>query len=187
MTNAPQRAIAGLAGMLMLGVFATFTAGLALAAPIGMLGAGAVARHQRVPLTRGASWLGAAIAVLATLLLLFGAFALLSPPGTFANFRQSYDSVSAASRNTPPPAWIERFAPGASRARSNAVTVGMQNSPAFTLWAAVVGGVLGCSMVAAFVGTLGWAAGLLLAYAMYGSWIGVGMVADDPESIAGSR
>jgi hypothetical protein len=187
MTNAPQRAIAGLAGMLMLGVFATFTMGLALAAPVGMLGAGAVARHQRVPLTRGASWLGAAIAVLATLLLLFGAFAVLSPPGTFANFRQSYDSVSTASRNTPPPAWIERFAPGASRARSNAVTVGMQNSPAFTLWAAVVGGVFGFSALAAFVGTLGWAAGLLLAYAINGSWIGAEAGWDETEPVAGSR
>jgi hypothetical protein len=187
MTNAPQRTIAGLAGLLMLGAFAMFTAGLALAAPIGMLGAGAVARHQRVPLTRGASWLGAAIAVLAALLLLFGAFAVFSPRGTFANFRQSYDSVSTASRNAPPPAWIERFVPGASRSRSNAVTVGMQNSPAFTLWAAIVGSVLGFSALAAFVGTLGWAAGLLLAYAMYGQWISAGAASDDTESVAGTR
>jgi hypothetical protein len=45
------------------------------------------------------------------------------------------------------------------------------------IWGLVVGGTIGWATISIMIGTIGWGAGLLLAFAFTGRWIGAGAVA----------
>ena len=165
------RIMAAVAGAVLLGVSALFSFGLAAAAPIGMLVAALVARRRGVGLTRGASWLGAVVAVIVTILLAGGVVAVKSPPGTFANFQHSYDSVSVEAGKRRPPEWIQRISPRAAQRRANATDSTAKLPRGALIWVYVVGGLFACGFLGSFAGSLGWGAGLLLAFAMLGRWL----------------
>jgi hypothetical protein len=165
------RLLAAVTGTLALAFFALFTLGGALVAALGMLLAGIIARRRNRPFTRGAGWVGAVLAA-SVAMAAYTAFAFVrTPPATRARIRHTMDSVSAAQRNAPPPAWIERLAPGTAKAKSSALTNQMAGSRAFTVWMALLGDAVLSIWFGAIVGTLGWAAGLLLAYACNGRWL----------------
>jgi len=165
-----RRAIAAIAGAALLVAAAVFTLGLALLAPLGMLGARYVARRQTSALTLGTSWLGASLfAALAVAVIGGVAFSQLSRR-TLDTIKHSADSASMAKR-PPPPAWFERIAPGAAERARLAPTGPANLTRAFTIWTFVVGGVFTVTLFGTVIGTAGWLPGLLLAYAFSGRWI----------------
>ncbi|HVT38826.1 MAG TPA: hypothetical protein VHE78_07270 [Gemmatimonadaceae bacterium] len=166
-----RRFLATLAGTLALGFLALFTLGGALAAPLGMVLAGVIARRRHRPLTRGAGWIGAVLAASVGMAVYTGVAFVRTPPAVRARFQHTVDSISAVQRNAPPPAWIERLAPGAAKAKSSMLTSQMAGSRAFTVWMSVLGEAVLAVWFGTIVGTLGWIAGLLLAYAHSGRWL----------------
>jgi hypothetical protein len=163
-----SRVIAGCGGVLALLIATLFTGGLALSAPIGMAVAAAIARRRHDALSRGASWLGAVLAVGAVLIVIGSVVVASAPTGTFAQIQHSADSASATAK---PPAWLERVAPGASAPGAQVRPHGAWGG-AFSIWTMVTGGLIGCAILAALIGTLGWLASLPLAYAITGGWLG---------------
>jgi hypothetical protein len=164
------RVIAAIAGVAVLVAASVFTLGLALLAPLGMLGARYVARRQKSAFTLGTSWLGASLFVALAMTIIGGVAVSQLPSRMFETIQHSADSASMAKR-PPPPAWFERIAPGAA-ARARAAPTGPANlTRAFTIWAFVVGGVFTVTLFGAVIGTAGWLPGVLLAYAFSGRWI----------------
>ena len=164
-----RQIVAGVAGTLALAIVARYTFGGALIASLGMAIASLIVRRQGRRLTRVSSWVGAVAAVEIALIgiVIFGATRL--PDGSFQQIKHAVDSSQA--NPPPPPAWLERVAPGASaRARVNRNS--QQFGSGFATWALVVGTFFLTGMVATFVGTLGWLVALPLAYAITGRWIG---------------
>jgi len=136
-----------------------------------MLLAGIIARRRHRPLTRGTSWVGAVLTASVAMALYTGIVFVRTPPAAREKFQHTVDSISAVQRNAPPPAWIERLAPGTAKAKSSTLTNKMAGSRAFTIWMSLVGDAVLSIWFGAIVGTLGWAAGLLLAYAFTGRWL----------------
>jgi hypothetical protein len=166
------RVAVGLGGLAALTAASIFTMGGAFVATIGMLVASAAATRRKRPLTRRASWIGAVAAAGVAILVATAVTFSAMPAGSVTKIRRAVDSAQAASRNEPPPAWLERMAPGEmarARVRQNAVSPTF--SIAFTLWATAMGGVLTWAIFSMMIGTLGWGAGLLLAFAFTGRWI----------------
>ena len=163
-----RRIVAGIGGLLVLGLFALYTFGVVLAAVAGVGVAAWIARRREKALSLAASWVGAFAATGAVSLLtlgLVGLMAMRAPAGLKSQMKHAMDSASAAPP-PPPPAWIERIAPGASaraNARANAVH-GSSAGQAFGVWAIVVGGLIATGMLAILVGTAGWLPALLLGY-----------------------
>jgi hypothetical protein len=166
-----KQIVAGVVGTFGLALSARYTFGVALVASLGLAVASVTVRRRGRSLTRVSSWVGAVVAVEVALIgiVAFGATRL--PAGSFQQIKHTMDSSQA--NPPPPPAWLERIAPGAT-ARSNArasASTG-QLGGAFGAWALVVGAVFITGMIATFVGTVGWLATLPLAYAITGRWIG---------------
>ena len=165
------RVAAALVGLAALLATSLVTAGGAFVGVVGMTVAYAIAKRRGRPLTRGASWIGAVAASgLAILVVAALTFSLL-PPGTLTTIQRGYDSAMVANRTAPPPPWLERIAPGSStRARSPlAAHPGLEKG--INMWSAVMGGMLFWAISSVFVGTLGWACGVLLAFALAGRWL----------------
>lgn len=166
------RVLAAIAGVAMLLTVSVFSLGLALLAPIGMVVARAIARREKTPLTFFTSWLGAAFGVCAALIVVALVIFALLPGDTVASIVRTTDSVSTASSKQPPPAWLEKIAPGSTaRARASQPT---QNSPmirTFKVVSTVFGAVFVYSFLAMLIGTAGWVPSLLLTYAFSGRWI----------------
>ena len=165
------RVLAALAGLLVLGLAMFVTLGGAVLAPIGMWLASIVLRQRRRRLTLWASWVGAVGTVCLVLLLVLGTALAATGGDTIAKIQRTMDSSTAAQRTKPQPAWVERMTTPGSRARSEAMQRQMQGSHAFTATTLVFGGIIAIEFFAAFIGTLGWAAGLLLYYAVRGRWL----------------
>lgn len=168
------RVAVGIAGVGVLVVAALFTVGGALAAPVGMLAAGLLARRKGNILTRRRSWVGAVVAVSVTIVAASSLVFVVLPSGTFAHIRQTMDSASAASaasRTAPPPAWADRMSGGRARAQSNALAGSPRLSHAIQFWSAAVGISVAVLVLGGAVGTVGWLAGLLLAFAVLGRWL----------------
>jgi hypothetical protein len=168
------RGFIAIVGVALLTAVTRYTFGLALLAPIGMIAARYVARRQKSSLTLGTSWLGAtgsvAVVFVAFILLVLAQMPNGTFAGTFANIQRGSDSASVASAKAPPPAWLERIAPG-STARARAKPVSRKVSHAFTVWSIVVGGVFAYTLFAVVIGTAGWVPSLLLSFAFTGRWI----------------
>jgi hypothetical protein len=162
----------GLAGLAALVAASMFTMGGAFVATVGMLVASAVATRRKRPLTRRATWIGAVMATGVAILVVTAVTVSAMPAGSLAQLRRGIDSSSAAGRNTPPPAWLDRIAPeAAARSRAQQVRLGPTFSRAVELWTAAMGTVLLVVFFSVIIGTLGWGAGLLLAFAFTGRWI----------------
>jgi hypothetical protein len=167
-----SRAFVAIAGGALLITAAVFTFGLALLAPIGMIAARYIVRRQNSSLTLGTSWLGAASSVAITLVAVVLFLVTQMPKGTFATIQHGADSASVASAKRPPPAWLERVAPGVTaRTRAKPVAGNGVVTHAFTVWTLVVGGVFAYTMFAVVIGTAGWVPSLLLSFAFTGRWI----------------
>jgi hypothetical protein len=164
------RGFIAIVGATLLTIVAKYTFGLALLAPIGMIAARYIARRRQSSVTLGTSWLGAASSVALSLIAILLFLVTQMPRGTFASIQRGADSVSVASAKTPPPAWLERIAPGTA-ARARAKPVGPKVSHAFTIWTMVVGGVFAYTLFAVVIGTAGWVPSLLLSFAFTGRWI----------------
>jgi hypothetical protein len=166
-----KRLVAGVAGVAALLLAASFTFGGALVAAIGIGVGSAIARERGRRLTRGSSWVAAVVAVGLVVVGFFGIQAARTDAGTIKRFRDAMDS--SATHPTPPPAWLERIAPGAAaRASARRTPANATVQTAFGVWAIVVGTALVAAVIACFVGTVGWLATLPLGYAFTGRWIG---------------
>jgi hypothetical protein len=178
-----KRLLAAVTGTLALGVSALFTLGGALAGALGMLFADIAAHLHHRALTRGAGWVGAVLTASVAIAAYTGVAFVRTPPETRAKLQLTVDSISAAQRNAPPPAWIERLAPGTAKARSRTLTNQMAGSRAFTVWMSLLGAAVLSILFGTIVGTLGWAAGLLLAYAFTGRWLPTARAARTPRAL----
>lgn len=165
-----HRGVVAIVGAALLTIVAKYTFGLALLAPIGMIAARYIVRRQNSNLTLGTSWLGAASSVAVTLVTIVLFLVTQMPRGTFASIQRGTDSASVASAKVPPPAWLERIAPGTT-ARARAKPASRTVTHAFTIWTIVVGGVFAYSVFAVVIGTAGWVPSLLLSFAFTGRWI----------------
>lgn len=88
------------------------------------------------------------------------------PGGTMREIQHSADSASAASYKKPPPAWVERLAPGTTaRAAQGSSTPASLQTP-LLLWSVGVGLLL----LAGVVGSIGWAGAMLCGFAITGRW-----------------
>ncbi len=167
-----KRVVAGIGGTIALLGAALVTFGAVLLAPLGMWIADRVTRRRLGTLTLASSWFGAVVTVTVVLALVgvvaFARSPVINSPAT----RHIVDSVRTAERQKPPPAWMERIAPGSTSRRNMAIEEKLNESPAFMNVMTVVGGLLLVEFIAVIVGTFGWGAGLLLAYAARGTWIG---------------
>jgi len=165
----PKAWPAALAGIVVAigSVFITFGGSLVAMLAIGI--AWMIARRKGRPLTRGASWLVGALTV-GTLILAGAAVAMTRvPKATFADFGRAMDSTAKA----PPPAspeWLRRITPPNAQ-RPSPVAESFVRSRAFTIWTAVMGLVLGAGLLAAYAGSLGWVASMLIAYGISGDWL----------------
>jgi hypothetical protein len=166
------RAAALVGGLVALAVVMVATFGTALLALFGMAVAWALARRRRRPLTRGASWWGAALGVA----LGFSGFMALTiakaPPGTMTRIQQQNDSI-VASQPAEPPEWLKRIDPtgGRSAQLSDSASQKIARNPAFLVWVGAMSTMLVAALLGAIVGSLGWAVGLLLAFAATGRWL----------------
>lgn len=165
------RVLAVVAGVALFLIGGTVTLGLALAAPVGMLIAWAVARARRRPLTRLASWI-AAMLTAAVVVGAAGAYmATKAPAGTFSEMQHAMDSARVARADQPMPAWVERIAPGTAAAQRNSATTPFARSRAVMYWGAAMGVIFTCALFGAIAGTLGWGATALVAYGARGRWL----------------
>jgi hypothetical protein len=165
------RVFAAIAGGAILVMAAFFTAGLVLLAPLGMIGARYLARRQNSNFTIATSWLGAAIFVEFALAGIAIVALLQTPRTTLDTFKRATDSASVNSKRRPPPAWLERIAPGTTARARVAPSTSPTFNRALLIWTFVVGGVITATLGAVVIGTAGWLPSLLLSYAFSGRWI----------------
>jgi hypothetical protein len=162
-----KQIVAGVIGITALGVAARYTFGGVLGAPIGMTVAWWFVRRRGRRLSRSASWVAAIAATGVVLIALIGFAAMQMPAGSWSKIQKAADSTKV--HRPPPPAWLERIAPG-STARANAQEVSF--GAGATVGFAIVGAMFGVGMLSGFLGTLGWLATMPLAYAITGRWVG---------------
>ena len=169
--GAGGRVLAAIGGVLGLCVLSVGTFGAVLLAPIGMWLTSVLLRRLHRELTLMTSWLGAVATVCLVMLIIGGVVVAKLPPDAMSKVHQVMDSTSKARAEQPRPAWTDRLTTPAQRAQGEAMQARMASSPAVTGAMAVIGGAIGVEFIAAIVGSLGWAAGLLLFYAIKGKWL----------------
>lgn len=157
-----------LAGVVVLLGGIVVSLGGVVLAPIGMAVAAQVQRRRGRPLTRGGYWIAAFSSMAIVILVVAGALLSIAPTGTVANVMHAADSSSAVAAKQPPPAWLERVAPGyrVQQARME------PSSRLLAVFAAIFGIGFAVTTFATLYGTLGWGAGMLLGLAAQGRWPG---------------
>jgi hypothetical protein len=162
------RLAALVAGVVVLLCGVVVSLGAVVLAPIGMAVAAHVQRRRGHPLTRGGYWIAAFSSMAIVILVVTGALLSIAPKGTVANVMHAADSSSAVAAKQPPPAWLERLAPGyrVQQARME------PSSRLFAVLTAIFGIGFAVTTFATMYGTLGWGAGMLLGLAAQGRWPG---------------
>ena len=161
--------VLALLGAMLVGLIATaISVGFALAAPLGMWYAAALARRRGRPFTRAATWVSAVAGVLVAIVLGLGALTVHDPGMWRPIFSVADSTTSVPVESTPRPAWLERIAPETAKQTSSSArpsTIMVQVILAWSLgFALVLGG--------AIYGTVGWAVGMLCGFAVRGRWPG---------------
>ncbi len=160
------RVLGGIGGTILFVLAAIFTAGTALAAPLGMF----LMRRRAVRLNRQpsrlASFVGAVIASSVAALVLGIVVFVVLPRGTIRDIEQK--AVESGTQPTvKAPSWYTRVFPQA--ARSDSAAQQLVRSRGFV----VVTVVLGAAMMALFIGVVagaaGWSAAMLIVYAGRGA------------------
>lgn len=163
-----SRVIACVAGLVLLIGAAFVTLGMALSAPLGILVAHLYQRRRGQRLGAFSSWISAISGVLVALAVAAGVLESRLPPGTWDRVRHAADSASAQAAKEPPPAWLDRLAPGAASRYPMSAPPG---SRAFNTMTIIWGTVLGVGFLGSFIGTLGWGGTMLLVYSASGRWL----------------
>jgi hypothetical protein len=158
------RVAALLAGVTILIGASVTMIGLALVAPLTVWLAYRIQRARGRSLSIWGSWMAAVTATLLTIVIVAGFFAARVPAGTWRSIRHAADSASAESAKLPPPAWLNKLAPNARRYPMP------QSSPTLNAALFAWGLLLGGTLVAAVVGTVGWAGTMLLVLYRTGNW-----------------
>lgn len=174
-TSAPPRAgtvarvFAFFGAFLVLVVGGLFSVGAAFAAPVGMAIGAWLWRRNGKRLPAVGHWLAAMCGVVVATVLYAGLVSALVPSRTWKEIQHAADSAQTASARTPPPAWLDRIAPG--MAQQEAARRASQSGRAQSLGIAV-----GLGFTAIFFGllfgTIGWAGGMLLGLTVNGRWPG---------------
>lgn len=162
------RLLSAIGGILVFLGSAVFTAGTALAAPIGILVGRRLAARKGRPFTVFGSWVSAAVASSIAVLLAFALVVVLTPA---AEWREMQDAVATAQAQdtTPLPEWMTRVFPQA--AKPDPVTQKVVGSPAFTIYFGIMGVVIASTFFGAIAGSAGWLGTFLLRYAWRGRGI----------------
>jgi hypothetical protein len=147
-----------------------------------MLIASTIWRHRGSKLSTLGHWVAAACGAAIAFLLFAGMIRSLSSKGSWSQMKQLADSAQKASAKEPPPAWLEKIAPGVA-ARSAAAKPPSERAQKVTL---AFGAAIGLFFVVAFFGSLGWAGGMLLGYGVNGQWPGTGARAPAANSATSS-
>lgn len=166
--SGPRRAAALVAGLLLLAVGGVLSLGMALVAALAMFVAYRVqARRGRV-LGPGQGWVVCTAAVTIVLIgvATYGLHAM--PANSWDQMQQAFDSASVASAKQPPPAWMQKVAPGAAQRAASRPQPSPKIAKYYLIWA----GAMGLGFVAAFYATIGWAASMLVGYGAAGRWPG---------------
>lgn len=142
--------------------------GLVLCAPLGVWVTHRFLRARGKSLGLWTSWVGAVSATAVGFFLVAGIFANRLPAGSWSRMRQAADSASAERAKQPPPAWLNRIAPGVAtgRAMSNS-----NASPFFNALGLLWGIGIFVGVVAGVVGTFGWFGTMLLVFYGSGDWL----------------
>ena len=175
---AARTAAAG-GGIAILFGSALITMGTSLFAPFGVLGARAIAKRRGGRLSRGAAWLGAVLASVIGVPLVVGFLLSKAPAGTVASIRSAMDSAQTQQKPTELPEWLERVSPPGAQQRNAATQEMLTSGPMVTIFA-ILGVVAFCTMSGTLAGSMGWAASMLIGYAITGRWIARG----DPPRFA---
>ena len=164
--SAIVRVAAFLGGLCILIVAMVISLGTVVFAPLAMLIVAKVQRSRGRVLSVLGHWLTAVASVMALLALIGTISASVIPKASFDKFQRQSDSLSA---NRPPPAWIERMAPGTTKRVAEAKR---KQSPT----AETLGMAFGAAFVVVFFGlifgSIGWVGGALIALAVKGYWPG---------------
>jgi hypothetical protein len=167
-TQVLYRVVALIAGFAILYETARVSFGLVLCAPLGVLVVSRVQRSRGRPFGAWRSWISAVSAVAIALVVIAGVAVSLVPAGTWDRIRQTADSTSAQAAKQPPPAWLDRLAPG-SAARYSAIRP--NDSRAFNVFTMVFGGVIAAGFLGNVFGTIGWVGTMLLVFSVTGRWL----------------
>ena len=149
------------------GAFISF--GASLVAVVAVVVGWVVARRRGRAFTRGVSWLVGVGAVAVAVLVVVAAVASQMPGSSFRDFTRAVDSAQAAPPPAPPE-WLRKITPPNAQ-QQTPLTNSIIKSRAFTIWTGVMGVSFTVALAAAYAGTLGWGASLLLLYGMAGSWL----------------
>lgn len=171
MTSPAGARIAAAAGGVVLAVASAFVSfGGSLIAILAVVIGWLAARRRGRPFTRGRSWLVGVGAVGAVVLVAMGAYAAQLPRNSYSAFRRALDSTQTAAPAPAPPEWLRRITPPGAQQQAP-LTDALVKSHAFTIWAVVMGVGFTVALVAAYAGTLGWAASMLILYGATGRWL----------------
>jgi hypothetical protein len=156
--------------VLILLVGGVLSAGMVACAAIVMGIVAYVFHRRRATFPRGASWLAATAGAALGFVLAFAAVTA-NAPISWHEMMNAADSAAMAD-TTRPPAWLERMSPAAAQAareqRKSARRPGGIWGRAAIVW---VAGFVIVSFAVIF-GSIGWAGGMLLGFAVKGVWPG---------------
>lgn len=169
------RLAALVAGVVVLGCGVLVSLGGVVIAPAGMAVAAYVQRRRGDPLTRAGHWIAACSSMAIVILIAAGALLSMAPKGTVASVMHAADSSSAVAARQPPPAWLERMAPG-YRIQQERMEPSSRLVGALT---AIFGIGFAVTFFATMYGSLGWGAGMLLGLAAHGRWPGASPSPDE--------
>lgn len=114
-------------------------------------------------------WIASTCGAALVMLLALGATWVLTPRSTWSQMKHVMDSTSTNTPQAPPPAWLEKIAPGTAQraAQQNA-------KPSEALQTGVMMWGVGFMVMffSGIIGSLGWGAGMLLGFAAKGRWPG---------------